>query len=89
MKDYEEQWHLENKSFGYEKQNIRLGGLYERLNYVENILNKYINGTIDKIEELEEEHLPISVNWWNHERHHESSFHNYSQIVSSGMLKEI
>ena len=87
--DYEIQWHIENKSFGYEKHNIRFGGLIERLNYVEGQLQKYINGSIDRIDELEEKHLPISEKWWNHNRPQDSSFHSYCQIVSSGMLKEI
>ena len=89
MKDYEYQWHIENKSFGYEKQIIRFGGLYERLNYVADVLNKFIERKIEKIDELEEKRLPISANWWNHEKPYDSLFHSYCQIVSSGMLKEI
>ena len=89
MTHYNFQWHTENKSFGYEKHNIRFGGLLERLNYTHSQITKFINKTIDKIDELEEEHLPISANWWNHNHHQDCSYHNYQQIVSSGMLKEI
>ena len=89
MKNYEVQWLTENKSFGYEKHNIRFGGLLERLNYTQLQLTKYINKDIDKIDELVEEHLPISALWWNHNHHQDCCYHNYQQIVSSGMLKEI
>lgn len=89
MNSYEYQWHLENKSFGYEKQNIRLGGLYERLFYVLNKLTQYIRGDIESIDELEETRLPISSRWWDHNNKINNMHHNYSEVVSSGFLKEI
>ena len=89
MNSYEYQWHLENKAFGYEKQNIRLGGLYERLYYVKNKLTQFINKDIEFIDELEETRLPISSRWWDHNNKVNNMHHNYSEVVSSGFLKEI
>ncbi len=51
-------WHKENKSFGWEVQDIRLGGLERRLRTCKNTLTEYLDGKIDKIEELEEDILP-------------------------------
>lgn len=85
---YEEQWLKEAKGMGYEKQVIRLGGLKERLRFTINLLTKYHKGEIEKIDELEVEHL-------------ESNMHgqpvkpgadvvcDYSAIVSAGSLIEL
>ena len=50
-------WMKENKPFGYEIVDIRLGGLKNRLIYAKNKIFKYIEGEITKIEELEETQL--------------------------------
>jgi len=55
---YYEQWVKENKLFGWEVQDIRLGGLKRRLALCKSRLKAYIDGKINKIEELEEELLP-------------------------------
>ncbi len=89
MKDYELQWHNENKAFGYEKQLIRLGGLKERLNYVIRVLQSYIHHKVDHIDELEEKHLSISTNYWDHNNPRNGNHHNYSEIVSGGSLLDI
>lgn len=70
------QWHKENKSFGFEIQLIRLGGLKERLCYVKDRLLSYAEGRLGCIEELEGERLPfayfeqsdpckVNYNLWN------------------------
>lgn len=88
MHDFERQWHIENKSFGFEKQIVRLGGLKERLNYVIRQLNRYLMGEISKIDELEEERLPISTSYWDHSEPKNNSHNNYAEIVSGGSLRE-
>jgi hypothetical protein len=55
----EKQWNLENKTFGFEVQDYRLGGLMRRLESCRRRLIDYANGKIDRIEELECEILPI------------------------------
>ena len=56
---FEKQWMTENKSFGFEVQHARLGGLILRTDACRRRLLDYVNGKIDKIEELEAELLPI------------------------------
>lgn len=57
---YFEQWHHDNKSFGFEVQCIRLGGLTTRVDYVIKRLEQYLSNNISKIEELEIERKPFS-----------------------------
>ena len=47
------QWHKENKPQGFEIQDIRLGGLKQRLINCMNTLRKYLNGEINSLPELE------------------------------------
>lgn len=49
-----EQWHTENKPNGLEIQEIRLGGLKQRIIGCAETVNKYLKGELDKIPELEE-----------------------------------
>ena len=48
-------WYMDNKAFGFEVTDIRLGGLKQRLIHAREILLDYLKGKIDKIEELETE----------------------------------
>ena len=52
-------WHKENKPFGWEIQDARLGGVIQRVKTCRRRLKDYLNGVIDNIEELEEELLTI------------------------------
>ncbi len=58
-KDFKTLWFTENKSFGFEVQDARLGGLMLRLQSCKDIINDYVSGRIDKIDELEEPLLPV------------------------------
>lgn len=51
-------WHKEKKAFGFEVQDARIGGLIRRVKNCRDRLYAYVNGEIEKIEELEEEILP-------------------------------
>lgn len=50
-------WLCENKPFGLEVQEQRLGGLMYRLEVCEERLNAYLSGEVEKIDELEERSL--------------------------------
>jgi hypothetical protein len=50
-------WYKENKANGFEVQDIRIGGLRQRISACAKRLNDYVNGDIDTIPELEEELL--------------------------------
>lgn len=51
------QWHRENKPFGWEMLDIRLGGLESRLKSAASRIEAYLEGNLDSLEELEEERL--------------------------------
>lgn len=56
---FKEQWMLENKSFGFEVQTIRIGGLKQRLQDIQSYLRDYLGGKLQTIEELETKALPV------------------------------
>lgn len=51
------QWLAENKIFGWEVQDIRLSGAAGRLSSAAERIGAYLEGEIDRLEELEEERL--------------------------------
>ena len=53
------QWYTENKPFGFEVQDIRLGGLRQRMLHCAEIIADYTNGKTDGIFELE---IPVLEN---------------------------
>ena len=50
---FREQWYRENKTMGFAPQELRIGGLIERLAGVKSRIDDYIAGKTGKIEELE------------------------------------
>ncbi|MBQ7290257.1 MAG: beta-N-acetylhexosaminidase [Clostridia bacterium] len=54
------QWYAVNKTYGFEVQDIRLGGLIQRLKSCRERLISYANGEIGEIAELCEEVLPFT-----------------------------
>ncbi len=50
-------WHKENKVFGWEVSDLRIGGVSRRLAYCRNKLKDYVKGKLNIIEELEEDIL--------------------------------
>ena len=54
-------WLKENKSFGMEIMDVRIGGLIARIETVSIILSDYLKGRTEKIYELEEERLPLDM----------------------------
>ncbi len=56
---YRKQWYNFNKTYGFEIQDARLGGLMRRLKNCKEQLIAYANGEICTIEELAEEIIPI------------------------------
>jgi len=54
------QWHWINKPFGWEVQDLRLGGLKQRLITTSERLQQYIDGEIDVLDELEQPDLPLA-----------------------------
>ena len=53
-------WEKENKSFGWELHDVRIGGLIRRIKTCKEKIKKYLIGEIIEIEELEAEPLPLT-----------------------------
>lgn len=54
---YQAQWMRENKPHGFDVQDLRLGGLLQRIRSCRARLETYCAGTLDRIDELEEDTL--------------------------------
>lgn len=50
---FEDSWYRENKPFGFEVQDIRIGGVLHRIKHCRRILEKFLRREITRIEELE------------------------------------
>lgn len=57
---FEKQWMRENKPQGFEVQDVRIGGLIQRVKHCKVRLLQYINGEITNISELEEPVLDVA-----------------------------
>ena len=79
-KSFCEQWKKENKTFGLEVQQTRLGGLIYRMEACRSELSQYIEGKIDSIEELEQEILDIEGKELL--QHKSTVFNKWSQTVT-------
>lgn len=55
---FKKAWFCDNKPYGFEIQDIRIGGLKQRLISCADRLTQYVNGKIEKIDELDEDILP-------------------------------
>ena len=84
---FREQWMRENKSYGFEIQDIRLGGLMTRITHCREILLEYISGRISKIEELECE--PLNPHGTRSDMSCDNEYMRYNrwyEIVTAGKL---
>lgn len=71
---FQKLWFKENKPHGFDIQDIRLGGLIQRIKSCKNRLELYVNGVIKEIEELDEPVLDEIRGW------------HWGRIVSSNVL---
>ena len=59
VKAFEKQWMTDNKPHGFEVQDRRIGGVIRRTDACRARILAYVNGKIDRIDELEEALLPF------------------------------
>ncbi|HEX3017032.1 MAG TPA: beta-N-acetylhexosaminidase [Caproicibacter sp.] len=78
------QWMRENTPFGFEVQTIRLGGLEARLRDVQKLLQAYVNGAIDHIEELDAQRIPFS--YFEQQDIEQLNYNLWGNIVSPGVI---
>lgn len=77
-------WMKENKPQGFEVQDARIGGLIQRLKTYKNMLNAYIEGTLDKIAELEEPILDMT--WEQDGGNHFVCYNGWRVNVTAGVM---
>ena len=70
------QWMQENKPFGFDVQDLRIGGLLQRFEVCRNLMQEYLGGKREKIDELEIELLPDKL----------SHSGNWEAVVSANVL---
>lgn len=63
-------WLKNNKAFGLDRLDLRLGGLSRRVERAIERISAYLAGEIKNIEELEEERLPFSTSQFMHCRYY-------------------
>ena len=56
---FRQQWMRDNKSFGFDVQDLRIGGLIQRVKHCRLTLQAYLAGELERIEELEQPVLDI------------------------------
>jgi hypothetical protein len=75
---FEKQWLLENSPTGFDVQDIRIGGLLQRLSSCRRRLLAYAAGEISVIEELENKLVALEENY--------KPAHNYRHMASPNVL---
>ena len=76
---FKSQWHKEHKGFGFEVQNYRLGGLINRLIYIKDVLQDFIDHRIDRIEQLDERVL-------SNQKEHTIAYNSFLKTVTYGKM---
>ncbi len=86
--EFRARWLWENKPHGFEVHDARLGGLMNRLRHCKKRLEDYINGTLERIEELEE---PV-LDWEGRgtfvsdEEKHSFEYNSWSMVTTLGVM---
>ncbi len=81
-KSHRKLWYWKNKAFGWEIIDIRYGGVLSRIESAQFRLQQWLNGEIEKIEELEAERLYHDAPWVMPEG--ALGRNSYHRIVSAG-----
>ncbi|MBP3369763.1 MAG: beta-N-acetylhexosaminidase [Clostridia bacterium] len=79
-KAFEKQWFLDNKTSGFDVQDLRIGGLLRRLAACKRRLLDYADGKIERIEELEGDVLPFAS------KSESTSFNIYSRNATGNVF---
>jgi len=78
------QWYTENKTFGFEPIDIRLGGLRNRFLTMIRRIGEYLDGSLTELPELEQERLRLDCNE-NPDRF-DSHLNNWGFVASTSIL---
>lgn len=79
---YKDQWMRENKGHGFDVQDIRIGGMIARTEHCAQRITDFINGNIDKIEELEDN----TLNYFGDEQEDIVELNSFNLIYTANVL---
>ena len=82
---FRSQWKRENKSFGFEVHDIRIGGMKQRLADVQRSIEEYLDGDKTALDELKEEKLRFYVNF-NNEDNINLAANNWKKYVTPNII---
>lgn len=82
---YRTQWYMDNKSFGFDVQDVRLGGLMNRVQSCMERLQELYDGRIREIPELEEQPLDLCGNRENFQ-HSPCNYNSWEGMVTTNVL---
>ena len=85
-KAYKYQWFAENKPHGFDVQDIRLGGLMQRMKSCAERLQELCDGKIGSIEELEEKQLDITCYGKNFTRLEIGAYNSWALTATANMI---
>lgn len=80
------QWEKDNKPWGFEVQDIRLGGLRQRVRHCRKSLERYLAGALSAVEELEAPQLDFMGKGENFQRQAISYYNSWKDTVSANVL---
>ena len=80
------QWETENKTFGFDVEELRLGGLKERLRSTIRRLDRWLDGTDARIEEFEQPVLTFDCRADDDARLPHLSMNNWAKNVSASVV---
>ncbi len=73
------QWYIENKPFGFEVQDMRIGGVMRRLLTVKDLIKEYLDGKLTSLPELDEKLLD-----YRKDKNQVLRFNDWLKIASVG-----
>lgn len=82
---YEKQWMKENKAVGFDVQDIRIGGMIARVAHCTKRLEKFVNGEISHIDELDNLQLDYFGNGTNYEKK-DTTVNSFEKIFTANIL---
>lgn len=86
LESFRRQWYLENKTLGFDTQEIRIGGVIESLSSAALRLNDYLKGNLKEIEELTYPVLAFAYAKGTTEPEKQLSFNGWTTNATASIL---
>ncbi len=83
---FKTQWYRENRTGGFDTQDLRIGGLKQRILTAQETILMYVDGKIGHIRELEEKRLPYDGIFGDDRKDINTQCNLWHQIVTTNIL---